>query len=120
MRVFLTGSFNKDRRDAVSDAELVDSAKEIAAGLVEASLGAYLFKKRIARKGKGKSSGYRAVVAFRVNDRIVYLHLFAKNEKANITKKEFEALKALAKQYMELTALQLDAAVAASALLEIK
>lgn len=120
MRLLLTPSFDRDRRNAVGDAELRAAAEEIALGLVEANLGGYLFKKRIARPGEGKRDGFRAIVAFRLEDRIVCLHLFAKNEKANVSKKEADALKALAKEYMKLTAAQLDRAVAAGALLEIK
>ena len=48
------------------------------------------------------------------------MHLFAKKEKSNVTKSELVALKTLAKAYMSLSAEELDKAVRASALREVK
>jgi hypothetical protein len=38
--------------------------------LVDADLGGGLIKQRVARKGKGKSGGYRMLVAYRVADTV--------------------------------------------------
>jgi len=53
---------------------------------VEADLGGYLFKKRIARPGGGKSGGYRTILGFRrtSTERTIFLYGFAKNQRANI------------------------------------
>jgi hypothetical protein len=55
-----------------------------------------LFKKRIARQGSGKSSGYRTILGFRKSDskRIFFLYGFPKNARANITSRERSALSA--------------------------
>jgi hypothetical protein len=121
MRSFKTPSFEKDAGGSgLSDAVLVAAVHEIEAGLINAHLGAGLVKKRIARSGGGKSGGYRTIIAHRQGDRVVFLHLFAKNEKASVTKKELAVLKLLAKNYMSKTPAELDEAVRRLALSEIK
>lgn len=61
------------------------------------SLGAGLYKLRLAtNEGKGKTGGSRTVLAFQQDNRIVWLHLFAKNDKENITTNELKKLKLLA------------------------
>lgn len=61
------------------------------------SLGAGLYKLRLAtNEGKGKSGGSRTVLAFKQDTRVIWLHLFAKNDKENITTSELKKLKLLA------------------------
>ncbi len=48
------------------------------------------------------------------------MHLYAKNEKSNVTKSELAALKALAKTYLSLSAEELDKALLTRALREVK
>lgn len=43
-------------------------------GLVDADLGGFLYKKRIARPGGGKSGGYRTLLSARIDSRYVFLH----------------------------------------------
>lgn len=55
-------------------------------------------KLRVARPGKGKSGGYRVVTYFGGVDAPVFLlTVFGKNEKANLTKGERNALAGLTK-----------------------
>ena len=84
----------------VTDAMLCDAAKEIEAGLVDARLGGFLLKKRVAAPGRGKRGSYRTIVGHRQSDRLIFVHGFAKNETDNITKKEKEALRKLCDVYM--------------------
>jgi len=84
----------------VTDAMLCDTAKEIEAGLVDARLGGFLLKKRVAAPGRGKRGSYRTIVGHRQGDRLIFVHGFAKNETENITKKEKEALRKLCDVYM--------------------
>lgn len=61
------------------------------------SLGSGLYKLRLATsEGKGKSGGSRTVLAFKQDTRVIWLHLFAKNDKENITTSELKKLKLLA------------------------
>lgn len=84
----------------VTDAMLCKTAKEIEAGLVDARLGGFLFKKRVAAPGRGKRGSYRTIVGHRQGDRLIFVHGFAKNETENITKKEKEVLRKLCDVYM--------------------
>ena len=60
------------------------------------ALGANLYKIRIATKeGRGKSGGSRSILAFKNENRVIWLHLFSKNEKGNVTAVEFKKLKIL-------------------------
>ena len=47
---------------------------EMEQGLFEANLGGHLYKKRIARKGQGKSGGYRTLLALKNNDRAIFIY----------------------------------------------
>lgn len=87
MRVFKNKWFNRwARSESITDPDLRNAAAEIVAGKVEADLGGYLFKKRLARAGKGKSGGYRTIVGYRKSgsDRLIFLYAFSKKAKANI------------------------------------
>lgn len=99
MKVFKGKQFGRwASSEGISDSDLCVAAKEAFAGQIEADLGGYLFKKRIARSGGGKSGGYRTILGFRKSnaDRIFLLHGFPKNARANISSKEQEALSTIA------------------------
>jgi hypothetical protein len=99
MKVFKGKQFGRwASSEGISDSDLCVAAKEAFAGQIEADLGGYLFKKRIARSGGGKSGGYRTILGFRKSnaDRIFFLHGFPKNARANISSKEQEALSTVA------------------------
>jgi hypothetical protein len=50
------------RKSKVSSSEIVAAAHEMVQGLIDVKLGGYLFKKRVALGGLGKSAGTRAIV----------------------------------------------------------
>ncbi len=95
------------RKCGLTDRAILSAALEIEAGLVDARLGGFLIKKRIGIDGRGKSGGLRTILAHRQADRMVFLYLFAKNERDNITDQERQALSELDDEYMLLTAGQL-------------
>lgn len=97
MRVFRTKTFSRwARAEGVTDAELLRGLTEIGAGLVDARLGGGLIKKRLARSGAGKRGGYRVIVALKAKNRAVFLFGFGKNDRANISASELNALKVIA------------------------
>lgn len=98
-------------KEGIDDARLLRAAAEVAAGQYEADLGGYLFKKRVAREGGGKSGGYRTILCFRKvgHDRMVFLHGFAKGAKANIDATERAVLKQLAASLLTATGAQIAA-----------
>ena len=120
IRILLTKPFARQcKRAGLAAAILRDAAAAIERGEVEARLGGYLVKKRIARPGGGKRGGFRTIVAHRQGNRLVYLYLFAKAEKANITEAEQVALQTLGANIMACTERRIDALVRDSVLQEI-
>jgi hypothetical protein len=89
-------------REVISSSAMLDAVKRAEAGLVDADLGGGILKQRVARRGEGKSGGYRVVVVFRSGDRAVFLHGFAKNDKANLTPDELRAFKEAARYLLAL------------------
>ena len=88
-------------------------------GLIDADLGAGVIKKRVPLPGRGKSGGARTLVATNKGDRWFFVFGFGKNERANISPQELDALQAIAADLLKLAADDLDAQVKASALHEI-
>ncbi|GAA0518382.1 hypothetical protein CDO46_20240 [Pigmentiphaga sp. NML030171] len=72
-------------------------------GLIDADLGGFLYKKRVARLGSGKSGGYRTLLSARLGRRYVFLHGFPKSDKADITQGEKKALQFVGKVFLELS-----------------
>ena len=87
------------KAEKIDSLTLKKAISEIEQGLFDANLGGNLYKKRIARKGQGKSGGYRSIVAFKKDDKAVFIIGFAKSERENLTDKELEALKKLGNDY---------------------
>lgn len=73
---------------------------EVEKRRIEASLGHYLYKKRVARSGQGKRGSYRTILAFKKEQRLFFLFGFDKGAKDNISKKEKDVLKKLSKELM--------------------
>jgi hypothetical protein len=71
-------------------------------GHVDADLGGGLIKQRVARPGKGSWGGFRTLIAYWQGERAIFLYLFAKNRKANLTVAELEDLKGTARILMDL------------------
>ncbi len=121
MSVFKTKAFDRfARRAGLADQKLLAAAREVAAGGFDADLGGGVFKQRVAREGAGKSGGLRTIILFRVGGHSFFVHGFAKKDKANISANELKALKLLAKTLLELKGAQVDLALKAGELLEVK
>lgn len=76
MRVFKNKWFARwARTEDVLNSVLLQVAAEVVAGQVEADLGGCLFKKRLAREGSGKRSGYRVLIGYKKpnSERIIFL-----------------------------------------------
>ncbi|MDO5624279.1 MAG: type II toxin-antitoxin system RelE/ParE family toxin [Pseudomonadota bacterium] len=101
------------------DHALCKAVQEMESGLIDADLGGFLYKKRVARPGAGKSGGYRTLLSARIGSRHVFLHGFPKNDKANITQGEKKALQFTGKVLLELPAAALSIALESGVLLEV-
>ena len=104
MRAFLPKSFQREAKShGISDDECREAVRRAEIGLVDANLGGRLIKQRIARSGQGASRGFRAIVFYKRGEIAVFLHLFAKSDKANLTKSEFAEYSKLAEFLEKLT-----------------
>lgn len=86
MRIFVTKAFRRfHTKELIKEAALCEAIARAERGLVDADLGTGLIKQRVARKGQGRSSGYRTLIAYRTATRSVFIFGFAKNSQANIS-----------------------------------
>lgn len=121
MKVFKTKEFAKWAKSVkLSEKILLGAVEEIENGLIDANLGGNLYKKRVATPGKGKSGGYRTLVAYKKKGNIFFLYGFEKNARANINEKEEIALKEFAKLLLGFTEKELQHAVKVGELIEVK
>jgi len=88
-------------------------------GLIDADLGGGLVKKRVGLAVRGKSGGARTMLATNKASRWLFVYGFEKNDRANITDDELEALQDIAEQLLTRSSVQLDAAALDGALQEI-
>jgi hypothetical protein len=120
VRAFKTRHFQRwMRKTELTDSALLVAVSEMAAGLIDADLGAGVVKKRIGLAGRGKRGGARTLVATNKDNRWFFVFGFEKSERDNISDDELESLQDLASHLLALTAPQLDAAVTDGALQEI-
>ena len=63
---------------------------------IDADLGGGGVKQRIARKGQGRSGGFRAIVLFRRGERCFFVYGFAKSGRDNLRRDELKAFRLLA------------------------
>ena len=96
-RVFKTRTFSRSmKKTALTDAMLCVAIEEMDQGLVDASLGGNIVKKRVSLIGVGKRSGVRTIVATKMATRWFFLYGFRKNERTSISQRELKVLQHLA------------------------
>jgi hypothetical protein len=108
------------KKDCLSDIDLIVACDEIQRGLVDAELGGALYKKRVAIEGKGKSGGYRTIIGAIVGEKYFFLYAFAKNKRANITKKEQMALRELAQVFISFSQVELENLIASQEIIKVE
>jgi hypothetical protein len=121
MRVLKTHTFARfARQESMPDGSLANAIREAEHGLIAAQLGGRLIKLRIARSGGGKSGGYRTIIAYSAGRRAVFLFGFAKNQRDNLTSVQLADLKMVGHDLLALTEHQINEAVAAGRLQEVR
>jgi len=121
MRIFKNKAFHRWIKEVgLSDSQLKNAVIEICNGLYEANLGGNIFKKRIALAARGKSSGVRTVVGFKLGKIVFFVYGFAKNDRSNISEQEEKVLKNLVKFFFSLDEKELTKAVDIGELIEVK
>ena len=121
VRIYKTKSFfHWSSKHEVEDLHLVKAIEEIKVGINVVDLGGYLYKKRIATKGRGKSGSVRTILAYKREEAVFFLHGYEKGEKDNIADLEKNALKKLAKVLLVLTEEQIQKAVTNGEIKEVQ
>ena len=116
----MTKHFSKwAAKQKIPKREFANALTEIVAGNFEVNLGGYLYRKRIRFEGQGKSGGGRTIICYKKGDRAIFVHGFAKNEKANLSKKELIAFKELSKILLKLSPEEIEIAIKNKYLIEI-
>lgn len=111
--VYLLKEFARQaRRSKIGSDALVEAIERAEEGKIDADLGGGLIKQRVARPGRGRSGGFRTIIAYRKGERAVFLYLFAKSQRPNIGTAELEVYQELAKTYDSLNDSELDELVA--------
>ncbi|MDE0270013.1 MAG: type II toxin-antitoxin system RelE/ParE family toxin [Gammaproteobacteria bacterium] len=121
MQTFKTKAFSRfAARAGLDDAALCEAVERAGAGLVDADLGGGVIKQRIARKGGGRSGGFRTIVLFRRDELAVFVYGFAKSDRKNLQPDELTAFRMLADEYLGLDRAGLAVARSAGAIIEVK
>jgi hypothetical protein len=112
-RAFKTAWFSKAARKArIEDEDLCDAIRAIRRGQAE-DLGGGVFKKRLNK------NRHRSIVLARGRRWWVFVYLFAKKDRANITDVELDAFRDLADLYAGKTDREIEKELRAGALMEI-
>ena len=91
------------RREQISASSLVEAITRAESGLIDADLGGGLIKQRVARPGKGRSGGYRTIVAYCRGGRAIFLYGFAKNDRDNIGPNELDELRKIGNNWLQVS-----------------
>ena len=119
MRVFRTRAFTRfAKREGLEDGALFEAIQRAGKGLIDADLGGDVIKQRIARKGQGKSRGFRSIMLFRRGRLAFFVYGFAKSGRQNLRRDELMAFRALADEMLVLDESALDAALANGTIIE--
>jgi len=105
--------------EGLTDRVLADAVDEMEQGLIDATLGGHVYKKRVALPGHGKRGGSRTLLAYQSKDKAFFIFGFAKNERANINAKELKSLKLLANELLGYSDKKLEQAIKVNELIEI-
>ena len=108
------------RREHVTNVMLMQAIQNLEDGLSTANLGSSLFKVRVARRGQGKSSGYRALIVYRQGDRAIVVYGFKKSDSDNIADDELAFFRELAATLLALSEQQIEVAIENQELCEIE
>lgn len=120
MRIFKNAWFERFcRKQGISDTVLIDAVRRVEAGQVDADLGGGVLKQRIARRGQGKSGGYRTIILFRKQHRAFFVYGFAKSERDNIDSDEKGAFRKASAHILNLSEKHLTELIAKGQFVEI-
>jgi hypothetical protein len=101
MKIYLLPYFAEwAKKEKITYSDLNKIANEVVNGLHDGDLGASCYKKRIAIKGKGKRSGARTIISYKIDNFVIYIYAYAKNTKSTLTPSEQNTLKIYSKEVL--------------------
>ena len=120
MKRLMTREFSKwaDKYD-VTVADLVKVLDEVESGIFDADLGGHVLKKRVRFQDRGKRGSGRAIICFKKAHRAIFVHGYAKNQKANVSKKELEAFRKVAEILLNLSQYQVENSIRTGTFIEV-
>lgn len=105
MEIFAYADFlRRAKRLGITHHALLAAVARLERGSIDASLGGGLIKQRVQTQGRGKSGGARTILFVKHGQSAFFLHVYAKNRQADLTPKEMQALRTIAKGLAELGA----------------
>jgi len=120
-RSFMTKAFARfAKREGLTDDMLCRAIGALERGSIDADLGGGVFKQRLPRPGQGTSGGYRTIVVFRHRTRAVFVYGYPTSSRSGIDARELAASRMLAKHVLAMSADDVDRAVEAGALEEVR
>jgi len=121
MRKLCTKWFRKWFMKAnLSHKDLLEAIGNLEKNLSVAELGGNLYKIRIKRSGRGKSSGFRTIVVYKKEEKAIFLYGFGKNERSNINKTELQYFKVLGGDLLKLDSKQLIESIEKNVLFDLE
>ena len=99
---------------------MCEAMQRARGGRIDADLGGGVIKQRIARKGGGRSGGFRTIVLFRQGELAFFVYGFAKSGRKNLRRDELVAFRLLADEYLALDQAGLTAAQSVGAIIQVK
>ena len=108
------------RTQNISADALREAVRRAENGQIDADLGGWLIKQRVARMGQGKSRGYRTIILYRAGERAFFVYGFSKSERENIREDEEAQFKKMARYVLGLSDQQLSGLIAGGKLEEIE
>ena len=91
------------KKNSISDNVLLKAIDSLINNLSVADLGGGLYKVRTPAIGKGKSGGFRTLVAYKEMDKAIFVFGFSKAEKDNLDEDELRSFKKLAKDLLQIS-----------------
>ena len=120
VRIFKHKWFHRfAKKEGIADSELKEIVKQLENGQFYADLGGGVYKMELARKGKGKHGGYRAIVMFKSEFRTFFAYGFPKSKIGNIEDDVLRNYKEQAKENFSLTEEQINYWLKNNILIEI-